>query len=82
MRIRIRRILIPVFYCLAIACLIEVPLGQTDLFGEAVILWDTLCRAILAVPVLYYFYQEDAVFRGKERWDLRAFFLSDRKSVV
>ena len=52
-RIRIRRILIPVFYCLAIACLIEVPLGQTDLFGEAVILWDTLFRAILAVPVLY-----------------------------
>ena len=76
MRIRIRRILIPVFYCLAIACLIEVPLGQTDLFGEAVILWDTLFRAILAVPVLYYFYQEDAVFRGEKRWDLRAFFLS------
>ena len=76
MRIRIRRILTPVFYCLAIACLIEVPLGQTDLFGEAVILWDTLFRAILAVPVLYYFYQEDAVFRGEKRWDLRAFFLS------
>lgn len=69
MKIRIRRIMIPVFFCLAVACLIEVPLGQTTLFGEEVILWDTLFRAVAAVPVLIHFYNEDRVFRGEERWN-------------
>lgn len=71
MKIRIRRILIPVLLCLAVACLIEIPLGQTDLFGEDVILWDTLFRAIAAMPGLLYFYREDEVFRGRERWNLK-----------
>lgn len=34
----------PVFWLLAVACLIELPLGQTMIFGEDVILWDTLFR--------------------------------------
>lgn len=71
MKIRIRRIFIPLLFCLAVACLIEIPLGQTDLFGGDVILWDTLFRAIAAMPGLLYFYREDAVFRSKERWDLK-----------
>lgn len=71
MKIRIRRILIPVFFCLSVACLIEIPMGQTTLFGEATVLWDTLFRAILAVPVLMHFYKEDAVFRGEECWNLK-----------
>ena len=58
----------PVFWLLAVACLIELPLGQTMIFGEDVILWDTLFRAVAASPVLIHFYREDAVFRGKERW--------------
>ena len=58
----------PVFWLLAVACLIELPLGQTTIFGEDVILWDTLFRAVAASPVLIHFYREDAVFRGKERW--------------
>lgn len=69
MKIRIRRILMPVFLCLAAACLIEIPLGQTDLFGEDVILWDTLFRAVAAMPGLIYFYREDAVFRGAKEWN-------------
>ena len=68
MKIRIRRLLVPVFWLLAVACLIELPLGQTMIFGEDVILWDTLFRAVAASPVLIHFYREDAVFRGKERW--------------
>ena len=68
MKIRIRRLLVPVFWLLAVACLIELPLGQTTIFGEDVILWDTLFRAVAASPVLIHFYREDAVFRGKERW--------------
>lgn len=79
MKIRMRRILIPVFFCLAVACLIEVPLSETTIFGEEIILWDTLFRAILAVPVLIHFYREDRVFRGKEVWNFKvgaAVFLS------
>lgn len=71
MKIRIRRILVPVFFCLAVACLIEIPLAETTIFGEDVILWDTLFRAVVAVPVLIHFYQEDQVFRGKAVWGLR-----------
>jgi len=44
--------------------MIELPLAQTTIFGEDVILWDTLFRAVLAVPVLIHFYREDRVFRG------------------
>ncbi|MFR4784639.1 MAG: type II CAAX prenyl endopeptidase Rce1 family protein [Pilosibacter sp.] len=44
MKIRIRRILFPILFCLAVACLIELPLAQTMLFGDDVILWDTLFR--------------------------------------
>ena len=58
----------PVFWLLAVACLIELPLGQTMIFGEDVILWDTLFRAVAASPVLIHVDREDAVFRGKERW--------------
>lgn len=72
MTIRIRRILTPVFLCLAVACLIEIPLGMTTIFGEDIILWDTLFRAIGAVPGLLYFYREDSCFRGEKRWNLRA----------
>lgn len=68
MKIRIRRILAPVFLCLSVACLIEIPLGQTTIFGDEVILWDTLFRTIAAMPGLLYFYREDKVFRGRERW--------------
>ena len=71
MKIRIRRLAIPTLFCLAVACLIEIPLSETTIFGVAVILWDTLFRAILAVPILFYFYQEDRVFRGAERWGFK-----------
>lgn len=71
MKIRIRRLLVPVFFCLAVACLIEIPLAETTIFGDDVILWDTLFRAVLATPVLVYFYREDTVFRGEERWGLK-----------
>ncbi|MCI8455018.1 MAG: CPBP family intramembrane metalloprotease [Lachnospiraceae bacterium] len=67
MKIRIRRILLPVLAILAVACLIELPLMQTTIFGEEIILWDTLFRAILAVPVLFVFYREDRVFRREKR---------------
>ncbi len=72
MAIRMKRIMIPVCFCLAVACLIEIPLGQTDLFGDDVILWDTLFRAIVAMPGLLYFYREDRVFRGVPRLDARS----------
>ena len=55
MKIRIQRLLVPVFWLLAVACLIELPLGQTTIFGEDVILWDTLFRAVAASPVLIHF---------------------------
>lgn len=71
MKIRIKRILIPVLFVLAVACLIELPLAETTIFGEEIILWDTLFRAVLAVPVLVHFYREDAVFRGEERWSFK-----------
>lgn len=71
MRIRIRRILVPVLFCLAVACLIELPLAETTIFGKDVILWDTLFRAISAVPVLLWFYREDKVFRGEKRWGIK-----------
>lgn len=68
MNIRLKRILIPAFYCLAVACLVEIPLGQTNLFGEDVILWDTLFRTLLAMPGLLYFYKEDKIFRSDILW--------------
>lgn len=71
MKIRIRRILFPVLFCLAVACIIELPLAQTTIFGNDVILWDTLFRAVLAVPMLIHLYREDAVFRGKEHWNVK-----------
>lgn len=69
MKIRLRRIIMPVLLCLAVACLVEIPLGQTDLFGDDVILWDTLFRTAAAMPGLLYFYREDAVFRRKAYWN-------------
>lgn len=69
MSIRLRRILIPFLYCLAAACLVEIPLMQTELFGEDIILWDTLFRTIIAMPGLWYFYKEDRVFRGTPHWN-------------
>ena len=69
LKIRIRRILFPILFCLAVACIIELPLAQTTIFGDDVILWDTLFRAIIAVPMLVHLYREDSVFRGKEHWN-------------
>ncbi|MBR5267944.1 MAG: CPBP family intramembrane metalloprotease [Lachnospiraceae bacterium] len=66
---RFQRLLIPFFYCLAVACLVEIPLAQTDMFGEDVILWDTLFRTILAMPGLWYFYREDQQLRAEVKWD-------------
>lgn len=71
MKIRIRRILLPTLFCLSVACLIEIPMGQVTLFGASAVLWDTLFRAILAVPMLIHFYREDAVFRGEESWSFK-----------
>lgn len=71
MKIRIRRILLPVLFCLAVACLIELPMAGTTIFGDEAVLWDTLFRAIAAVPVLYHFYREDTVFRGDAKWGLK-----------
>lgn len=66
---RVQRILIPFFYCLAVACLVEIPLAQTNMFGEDVILWDTMFRTILAMPGLWYFYREDQQLRAEVKWD-------------
>ena len=71
MKIRIRRILLPVLFCLAVACFIELPMAGTTIFGDEAVLWDTLFRAIAAVPVLYHFYREDTVFRGDAKWGLK-----------
>lgn len=71
MRDRVQRILIPFFYCLAAACLVEIPLAQTDIFGKDIILWDTLFRTILAMPGLWYFYWEDQGLRKKSEWDIK-----------
>lgn len=68
LKIRIRRILFPILFCLAVACMIELPLAQTTIFGDDVILWDTLFRAVIAVPMLVHLYKEDRVFRGEEHW--------------
>ncbi len=57
-------------FCLAVACIIELPLAQTTIFGDDVILWDTLFRAVIAVPMLVHLYKEDKVFRGEEHWSL------------
>ncbi len=65
LKIRIRRILFPILFCLAVACIIELPLAQTTIFGDDVILWDTLFRSVIAVPMLVHLYREDSVFRGK-----------------
>ena len=67
---RFQRLLIPFFYCLAVACLVEIPMAQTEVFGEDVILWDTLFRTILAMPGLWYFYREDQWLRTDEKWNL------------
>ena len=69
LKIRIRRILFPILFCLAVACIIELPLAQTTIFGDDVILWDTLFRSVIAVPMLVHLYREDSVFRGKEHWN-------------
>ena len=45
------------------------PLAQTTIFGDDVILWDTLFRSVIAVPMLVHLYREDSVFRGKEHWN-------------
>ena len=71
MKIRIRRTLLPVLFCLAVACFIELPMAGTTIFGDEAVLWDTLFRAIAAVPVLYHFYREDTVFRGDAKWGLK-----------
>ncbi len=70
---QLQRIVIPCLYCLAAACLVEIPLMQTDLFGNDVILWDTLFRTILAMPGLWYFYREDRKFRKKAEWNCSIF---------
>ncbi len=62
---RFQRVLIPCFYCLAVACLVEIPLAKTTIFGNDVILWDTLFRTIFAMPGLWYFYREDQKMRKK-----------------
>lgn len=67
--IRFRRLMIPVFYCLAAACAVEIPLFYYNPFGQDIILWDTLFRTIAAVPGLLYFYKEDRVFRGESTLD-------------
>ena len=67
---KVQRILIPFFYCLAVVCLVEIQLAQTDVFGEDIILWDTLFRTILAIPGLLYFYREDRRLRIEEKWNL------------
>lgn len=69
MKIRIRRIMIPILFCFAIACLIEIPLFAENPFGKETTLWDLLFRAVAAVPVLFCFYREDRVFRGKIRFN-------------
>ncbi|MBE5971126.1 MAG: CPBP family intramembrane metalloprotease [Lachnoclostridium sp.] len=69
---RIQRILLPFFYCLAVACLVEIPLAQTDLFGNDVILWDTLFRTILAMPGLWYFYREDRGLRRTVPFEVKS----------
>ena len=73
LKIRIRRILFPILFCLAVACIIELPLAQTTIFGDDVILWDTLFRSVIAVPMLVHLYREDSVFRGTEKSRLRHF---------
>lgn len=67
--------MIPVLFCLAVACLIEIPMAGSELFGDDVILWDTVFRALAAVPVLFYFYREDRIFRTEKRWGRREAFL-------
>lgn len=69
MNSHLQRILIPCCYCLAVACLVEIPLLHTELFGDDVILWDTLFRTILAMPGLWYFYREDQKYRTKAEWN-------------
>ena len=65
-----QRLLMPFFYCLAVACLVEIPLAQTELFGENVILWDTMFRTILAMPGLWCFSREDQMLRTEVTWNL------------
>ena len=67
---RFQRLLIPFLYCLAVACLVEIPLAQTEVFGEEVILWDTLFRTILAMPGLWYFYRADQKLRTETKWNI------------
>lgn len=69
MSIRLRRIWIPFLYCLAVACLVEIPMMQTEIFGEDRILWDTLFRTMIAIPGLWYFYKEDRMFRRAPHWN-------------
>lgn len=54
-----KRLGIPIFFYLAASCLIEVILEMSDAFAADRILWDTLFRAIVTVPVLIRFYRED-----------------------
>lgn len=67
MTIKRKRIWIPVVSCLTIACLIELLMGLTDIFGEDVILWDTLFRTTALLPILFHFYNEDTELRGKTK---------------
>ena len=70
LKIRIRRILFPILFCLAVACLIELPLAQTALFGDDVILLGYTCSGrSWRFRCWYILYREDSVFRGKEHWN-------------
>lgn len=68
---QLQRILIPCFYYLAVACLVEIPMSQTGLFGNDVILWDTLFRTMFAMPGLWYFYHEDQGLRAEAEWNTK-----------
>ncbi len=57
LKIRIRRILFPILFCLAVACLIELPLAQTmPVQGRCDPVGYTV-RAIVAVPMLVHLYR-------------------------
>ncbi len=62
-RIRLTRIILPFLVFMGLALLIEIPLSYTDIFGESVVLWDTLIMAVVTTPIFIYFYNEDKPFR-------------------
>ncbi len=72
MKMKIGRVMVPFLYYIAVMFVVEILVFGSGLFGEDIILWNTLFLTIAAMPGLWYFYWKDRSERGEIRWNLKA----------